>query len=175
MGEIKKYPPVKLIAGFIFKDEGGFLKARSLLERRFGNIDFESPMLGFTHTHYYANEFGSGLKRKFVSFEKLIQPQGLSKIKAMTNTIEAKLSIGRKRLVNIDPGYLDLAKLILASTKNYRHRIYLNRGIFAEIALFYQDKTFKAWEWTYPDYKADESILLFNRIREIYGAQVKEK
>lgn len=175
MGKAIKHPRVKLITGFIFKDEAGFSKAKAILERRLGKIDFESQALDFTHTDYYENEFGPGLKRKFVSFARLIRAQDLPKIKLLSNAIEGRLSIGRRRAVNIDPGYLDSAKLVLASTKDYRHRIYLSRGIYAEITLFYQNKTFKPWEWTYPDYKTDEYIALFNRIREIYETQIKEK
>ena len=82
---------------------------------------------------------------------------------------------GISRIINIDPGYLDLSKLILASTKDYKHRIYLTKGIYAEVTLFYQDKTFCPWEWTYPDYKTGEYIEIFNRIRQIYAEQIKEK
>lgn len=175
MGKIKKYPPVKLIIGLIFKEEIDFFKARPRLEKYFGKMDFESPALSFTYTDYYEKEFGQGLKRKFISFAKLVYAQSLPKIKIITNSIEVKLTKGGLRQINIDPGYLDLAKLILASTKDYRHRIYLNQGIYAEITLFYQDKTFKAWEWTYPDYKTTEYIQIFNRIRQAYESQIKEK
>lgn len=175
MGTIKKHPPVKLIIGFIFKEENIIDKAKSLLEERFGKIDFISQTLPFRHTDYYENEFGKNLFRKFISFKKLIQPSILPKIKIITNRIEKKLSSHTRRQINIDPGYLGLAKLVLATTKDYKHRIYLNQGIYAEITLFYQDKTFKSWEWTYPDYKTPEYIAIFNRIRDIYAEQIKNK
>ncbi|MDD4979970.1 MAG: DUF4416 family protein [Candidatus Omnitrophica bacterium] len=175
MGKIKKHLAVKLFSGFIFKEENTLAKAESFLEKKFGRIDFESPLLPFTHTHYYEEEFGKGLKRKFVSFKKLIPPEGLPKIKIATNRIEQKLSRAGLRLINIDPGYLDMAKLVLATTKDYKHRIYLDKGIYAEITLFYEHKDFKAWEWTYPDYKTADYIAVFNRIREIYAAQIKNK
>jgi len=75
--------------------------------------------------------------------------------------------------VNIDPGYLDQAKLVLASTKNYVHRVYLNDGIYAELTLFFQDKSFQPWQWTYPDYRTPEYIGIFNHIRELFADQVK--
>jgi len=175
MGRIKRHPPVKLIIGFIFKEESVFQKATVLLKKRFGKIDFESQILPFTHTDYYAREFGKNLKRRFISFEKLVLPEDLPKIKIATNKIEQRLSSGTSRLINIDPGYLDLAKLILASTKDYKHRMYLNRGIYAEVTLFYQEKTFNPWEWTYPDYKTNEYIAIFNHIRGIYAEQVAKK
>lgn len=167
MGTIKKERPVKLIVGFIFGQESPLNKAKTYLERRFGRIDFESQAIPFTHTDYYENEFGKNLKRRFVSFKKLISPTDLAKIKIITNRIEKRLSRGTHRLINIDPGYLDLAKLILASTKDYKHRLYLGEGIWAEVTLFYQNKTFKPWEWTYPDYKTAEYIAIFNQIREL--------
>jgi hypothetical protein len=173
MGQIKKHYAVKLIIGFIFKEEGTFNTAQAILRRRFGKIDFESGTVSFTHTDYYENEFGKDLKRKFISFQKLIPSNALPRIKLITNKIEERLSSGLKRKINIDPGYLTLSKLILASTKDYRHRLYLGQGIFGEITLFYQGKTFKPWEWTYPDYKTQGYILIFNQIREIYAQAIK--
>jgi hypothetical protein len=175
MGRIKKHPPVKLIIGFIFKDGVILKKSIALLKKCFGSIDFESQVLEFTHTDYYEKEFGKNLKRKFISFKRLIQPQDLPKIKIRTNAIEKKLSLASRRTINIDPGYLDLSKLILATTKDYRQRIYLNKGIYAEITLFYQDKSFRTWDWTYPDYKSVEYIAIFNQIRNIYAQQIKVK
>lgn len=174
MGQIKRHPPVKLIIGFIFKEEGILNKAKAILERRFGRIDFTSQTLTFAHTAYYEREFGKDLKRAFVSFQKLIPPQNLPRIKIATNKIEHKLSVDKRRLINIDPGYLDLSKLVLASTKDYKHRIPLNKGVYAEVTLFYQDKSFQSWVWTYPDYKTAEYIAIFNKIRGIYAGQIKD-
>lgn len=170
---IKKHIPVKLIIGFIFKEGHICDNAKIVLQRYFGKIDFESPLFDFNHTDYYEKEFGKPLKRKFVSFKKLILAQNLPKIKITTNKIEKGLSQGASRLINIDPGYLDLSKLVLASTKDYRHRIYLDRGIYSEVTLFYQNRTFNPWEWTYPDYKTSEYIAIFNQIRKIYSEQIK--
>lgn len=171
MGKIKRHRAVKLIIGFIFKEDKIFNQTRSLLERKFGKIDFESQGIPFTHTDYYEKEFGRPLQRRFISFKKLILPQELPEIKIATNKIENKMSKGVSRLINIDPGYLDLAKLVLASTKDYKHRIYLNRAIFAEVTLFYENKSFRPWEWTYPDYKTQAYIAIFNQIRDIYVQQ----
>jgi len=168
MGKIKKRLPVKLITGLIFKKNTAVRKAKSILSRHFGRIDFESPVLPFKHTDYYQKEFGASLKRQFLSFQKLIDPAALSKVKVLTNKIEIKLSAGKKRLINIDPGYLDLAKLVLATTKDYSHRIYLDAGIYAEVTLFFEDKKFKPYSWTYPDYRTDEYAEIFHKIRNIY-------
>jgi len=173
MGQIKKNPPVKLIIGFIFKEAKSLEGAEAVLSRRFGEIDFSSRAMPFIHTDYYEKEFGHGLSRAFVSFKKLILPEDLAEIKTFTNKAELKFSAGASRLINIDPGYLDQAKLVLASTKDFKHRIYLKKGIFAEITLFYAEKTFQPWEWTYPDYKTPEYITIFNQIRDIYARQIK--
>jgi hypothetical protein len=173
MGKIIKHPKVKLIIGFIFKDELYFLKSLKILKRYFKAADFQSQYLSFNYTDYYAQEMGSGLKRAFVSFKQLILPEQLSSIKIITNKIEEKLSKGGRRLINIDPGYIDLAKLVLASTKDYKHRIYLAKGIFAEITLVYKGRSFQGWECTYPDYATPDYINIFNKIRDIYYLQVK--
>ena len=174
MGQAKKHKPVKLIIGFIFKEESAFNKARLILAQKFGKIDFESQTLPFGHTAYYEEEFGKDLKRRFIGFKKLINPCLLPKIKTYTNRSEKKLSSASSRSINIDPGYLDLAKLVLASTKDYKHRIYLNKGIYSEVTLFYENKSYRPWEWTYPDYKSNECITIFNQIREIYAKQINK-
>lgn len=175
MGKIRRPPALKLITGFIFKEESVFDKALIILQKKFGGIDFESKTLPFNLTDYYKSEFGSNLKRKFVSFKKLIPPQNLSRIKRFTNKLEEKLSINSRRLINIDPGYLDLAKLVLASTKDFAHRIYLDKGIFAEITLFYKNKTFRHHKWTFPDYRTRDYISVFSRIRQIFAEQIKNE
>lgn len=172
MGTPIKHPLVKLIVGFIFKEDKAYDKAKKLLERRFGSLDFESQTLAFNHTDYYEKELGKGLKRRFLSFKKLIRLSNLPKIKLLTNRIEQKLTTGRRRQVNIDPGCLTQAKVLLATTKDQKHRVYLKSGIYAEVTLFYQDKTFKTWDWTYPDYKTAEYIEIFNKIRAIYVRQI---
>ncbi len=173
MGKITLVNPVKMITGFIFKDETVFRKTLILLKKNFGKIDFESPALKFDYTDYYENEFGKGLSRKFVSFKKLVLPDRLAKIKSLTNTLELNLTFNNKRIINIDPGYLDLAKLVLATTKDFAHRIYLKHGIYAEVTLFYSKNSFTFKEWTYPDYRTPEYIEIFNHIREIYARQKK--
>jgi len=171
----KTFPPVKLIAGFIYKSEDILNKAESLLEKKFSKIDFKSQPLDFIHTDYYREEFGDNLKRKFISFQRLIQPALLARIKNATNKIEKRLSRENRRQINIDPGYISQGKLVLATTKDYRHRIYLGKGIFAEVTLYYQDGDFRAWDWTYPDYKTKDYIRIFNKIRKLYAEQIKNK
>lgn len=169
MGKIRKYNPVKLIIGFIYQDEAVFIKIKNKLIRKFGKIDFQSQEFNFCHTDHYKVEMGEGLKKKFVSFAKLISLQNLSQIKLYTNRLEDKFSIDKRRQINIDPGYLDLAKLVLATTKDYAHRIFLSDGIFGEVTLTFRGNSFVYNDWTYLDYRSSEYIAMFNQIRSLYA------
>lgn len=173
MGIIKKAHPVKLIAGLIFKEKDVLQSALALLERHFGKTDFESLALPFIYTDYYQKEMGGGLTRKFFSFKTLIMPQRLAAIKIITDKIEKKIMRAGCRLINIDPGYIELSKLVLASTKNFSHRIYLDKGIYADLTLIFKNKTFYPLDWTFPDYRSQEYISILNQIREIYASEIK--
>ena len=168
MGKVKRYNAVKLVFGFIYQDEAIFIQTKNKLSRTFGKIDFESGVLDFNCTDYYTQEMGSNLKRKFISFKKLIPISELYRVKLYTNRLEFKFMNAKQRLINIDPGYLDKAKLVLATTKDYAHRIYLHKGIFAEIALTYRGNSFSVNDWSYPDYRRSEYIDIFNQIRTLY-------
>jgi len=143
-----------------------------MLSRAFGPIDLESPLLDFVHSDYYKEEMGPGLKRKFLSFEKLFDLKGVYKVKLRTNLIEKKFSADGKRKVNIDPGYLTAARVVLASTKDFAHRLYLGRGIYGEVTLLYQRKDFQALPWTYPDYRSEACRQFFRELRSVYMAQL---
>lgn len=174
MGKIRPAGSVKLIVALISADIELFNKVRPVLEKKFRNkTDFESPVLDFTHTDYYNKEMGAELKRKFLSFKIPVPLKKIEKVKLTSNKIEERFSLSDKRRINIDPGYLDLSKLVLFSTKDYSHRIHTARGIFAEVTLYFKDGTFNAWPWTYPDYKTEEYISIFNSIRERYKSEIK--
>ncbi|HNW40183.1 MAG TPA: DUF4416 family protein [Candidatus Omnitrophota bacterium] len=158
----------KLIIGFIYQDEAVFFKAKEKLSRKFGRIDFESAAMDFNYTDYYEPEMGKGLKRRFISFAKLVPTQDLYRIKLYTNRLEKRFLKVKSRQVNIDPGYVDLAKLVLATTKDYAHRIFLRKGIFAEITLTFRGNSFSPNEWTYPDYRTQDYLDIFNQIRKLY-------
>ena len=169
MGKIRKYNSVKLIFGFIYQNEAIFIQVKDKLKKVFGKIDFESGVLDFNCTDYYTKEMGGQLKRRFISFSKLISMSELYRIKLYANRLESRFLNSSKRLINIDPGYLDKAKLLLASTKDYAHRIYLHKGIFAEVALTYRGNSFSVNDWSYPDYRCKEYIDIFNQIRSLYA------
>lgn len=144
-----------------------------MLQKKFGRIDYYSLILNFDYTGYYYKEMGRPLKRAFISFQELTGEDKLADIKLYTNRLEKHFSVKGKRSINIDPGMLNLAKLILATTKDYSHRIYLNKGIFAEVTLCYRSGSFRPWPWTYPDYRSEQCIAIFNSIRNIYISQAK--
>ncbi|MCM8779712.1 MAG: DUF4416 family protein [Candidatus Omnitrophica bacterium] len=173
MAEVRFPSKTKLIAGLITSDTSIYERAKHLLKRHFGETDCEFGPFDFNYTRYYEKEMGKGLKRYFLAFEKLIMPDRIPEIKIITNTIEKQLSFGGRRQVNIDPGYLELSKLVLATTKDYNHRIYLGKGIYAEITLYFSKNSFRGWNWTYADYRSPEYINVFNQIRRIYQKQIK--
>jgi hypothetical protein len=172
MGLARRPHKVNLIVGLLSNDTEMLAAARDSLRRMFGPTDLESPVVDFTQTDYYAKEMGNGLKRQFLSFKKPYSLKGLCAVKQKTNSLEKKFANNGRRTVNIDPGYIDLSKLVLFSTKDYSHRLYLDKGIFAEVTLVYKDKSFAPWPWTYPDYRTNDYIKLFNRIRDIYKAKL---
>ncbi|MFH1202302.1 MAG: DUF4416 family protein [Candidatus Omnitrophota bacterium] len=165
----------KLVIGLIFAQDDLVSDVKKDLIAKFGMADFESDDLVFNYTDYYADEFGNNLKRKFISFKNLINPQRLKDIKRWTIKLEQRYSKNKKRRVNIDPGYLTLWNFVLSTTKDYYHRIYLGKGIFGEVTLCFQNQSFREFEWTYPDYKSKAYIEIFNKIRGILSVQLKEK
>lgn len=173
MGKIVNPLMVKLIIGLIAKEVSSFEKNQRILSFKYGPIDFISPVFEFNLTDYYEKEMGKGLKRQFISFKKLILPERLADIKHLTNKLERKQTDAESnRIINIDPGYIALSKLVLATTKNFAHRIYIKNGIFEEITLYFKNGTFTRGKWTYPDYAADSHIAVFNEIRKRYYEQI---
>ncbi|HVN95089.1 MAG TPA: DUF4416 family protein [Syntrophorhabdaceae bacterium] len=168
MGIAKKPEPVKLFAGILFKSREDLESALSKLEDAFGSIEEKTPVTLFCYTRYYDKEMGENLMRAFVLFETLVDRELLPEIKLKSNEVEQSFALEGRRSVNIDPGYIALEHVILATTKGYSHRVYLGRGIYADLTLRYHEGTYKALEWTYPDYRATETITMFNGWRDRY-------
>lgn len=165
---------VKLITGMLSSEDGLFTEAEKILAQHFGEIDFKSQIIPFSYTTYYEKEMGAGLLRKFISFRELIDAGNIVEAKLTVRNIERQFSdVEGSRRVNLDPGYVSGAKLVLSTTKNYDHRIYLRDGIYVEVTLHYRDGTFLPWEWTYPDYRTKEYIKIFNHIRRLYLDQLE--
>lgn len=132
-----------------------------------------SPWLDFHYTDYYQPEMGAPLFRRILTFQQLILQSRLSHIKCQTNDVEQALAERGRRTVNIDPGYLLYERFVLATGKNYAHRIYIGEGIYADLTLIYQDSAYQPLPWTYPDYKADEIRTFLLQVRQKYGADLK--
>jgi len=155
-----------LIIGLLFRDPDIYEMTVSQLQTEYGLVLFESPRIPWDHSVYYVDEIGEGIQRTFICFEDLISPERIVDIKLRTNEIEAALSREGKRAINIDPGYITPSKVVLASTKNYSHRIYLGRGIYAEITLYYHKGEYHSLPFTYHDYTKSENIRFFRKVRE---------
>ena len=176
MGEVKFVESVKLFCGLIVRSEEWLLRAQGELFSLFGETDLESDMLPFDFTDYYREEMGEPLFRKFVSFPDLVDPGDLADIKVKTNAIERKLaersSAGLRRRVNIDPGYVAASKVVLATTKDFSHRIYLHSGIYAEVTMNFRKDRLVCFDWTYPDYRSGRYSSFFLEVRRRYKAQL---
>jgi len=174
VGKAKLPEPVKLFVSFISNQPALMEKVQKTLVKKFGPVDFESGIQDFTFTSYYNKELGNNLKRKILAFNKLLKVKEANRVKIFTNRLEVAVSVDGKRRINIDPGYIAAGKLILFSAKDYYHRVYIGKGIFAEATLQYKDKTYQSFEWSYPDYKSREYINCFNKIREDYLTQLRK-
>lgn len=167
-------PPAKLVCS-IFSQQGRLInRVVDALSSAYGIADFKSPVIPFDWTSYYEPEFGSGLKRIFMAFAELVFQDALAEIKHATSKIEQKFSTEGKRQANIDPGILTAERLVLATGKNFSHRIYLGRGVFADLTFIYQKDSFMPLPWTYPDYASKEVIEFWNNVRKSYLKDLSE-
>ncbi|HVO66092.1 MAG TPA: DUF4416 family protein [Syntrophales bacterium] len=173
MSKPRQAEAVKLFMSAIYAADDIVKNILEILSKNYGDIDFISERLPFHYTDYYNGEMGSHLERRIVLFDTLIRPEALPDVKVSTNGVEDSFTFHGKRLVNIDPGYISLAHLILATGKGYTHRPYLRDGIYADLTLIYKGKSFHSLQWTYPDYAEKHAIEMFNRIRSKYVMQLK--
>jgi len=174
MAKIKTPTPVKLFVAMISQETSLFEQLKERLTELYGPVDLNGPVWPWDHTHYYEKEMGADLKRKFIFFERLISPGEIAGIKIMTDEIEQLLlNENGGRRINLDPGYLDLAKLVLASAKNFSHKIYLDKGIFGEVTLSYIDNDYRPYPYTFLDYKSEKYLELFRKARSIFYDQVQ--
>ena len=168
MGVPAAPPHALLFTGILFSKKEFFVSARDFLKERFGDIIMESPIIKWDFSEYYQDELGKPIYRKFLFFKNLIPQDGIATIKLVTNEIEKLLSINGKRMVNLDPGYITTAKIVLASTKDYSHRIYLRDGIFAEVTLIYRGGRFVPHINTYKDFQDETYHQVFSLARRLF-------
>ncbi len=170
--------PVKLLIALLSADTIFFTEAEKDLAKTYGPIDFASEVFPWDLTAYYREEMGENLLRRFIAFEHLIPPEELVRIKLETNEKERLLSGATSddepRRINLDPGYIDETKLVLASTKDQAHRLYLSQGIYAEVTLLYHHKAFHPFIYTYEDYRWPQTHEFLKKVRKRYLVQVRE-
>lgn len=164
MGQAKQHLPVLLVTAMFARDQNELDTGQAALTAKYGPVEFQSEDLPFDQTSFYQEEMGQDLIKRFLAFRQLIPPEELPKIKLMTNQIESDRSVRQAgtavRAINLDPGYVTEAKLVLATTKDRDHRIWLSDGIYGEITLYFQRDGWKYSRWTYPDYRT-ETVLEF--------------
>jgi hypothetical protein len=180
VGRPVPHAPVSLIVGMLSASAELFDRAEAMLAERFGKLSCASPVMTFDFTGYYEPEMGADLLRKFVAFERPVNPADLVEIKLWTNGVEASFSeaaasqrLSVRRPINLDPGYVAPSKLVLATTKDHAHRVYLGRGIYAEVTLTFLKGAFEPMPWTYPDYRTEAYRRFFEQVRAGLLAQQK--
>lgn len=166
--------PVKFIVACTYSELQLFQSSLEAFTEIYGKSDVQTDEFAFAHTAYYEGEMGSGLKKRFVSFEKLGAREKVIELKYLALELEGKSVVKMKRKINIDPAYLELSKLVVSTTKNFSHRIYIQKEIFGDIQLQYKGKKFVPLDWTFPDYKTETNLAFFTKVRNIYAAQLKE-
>jgi hypothetical protein len=171
--------PVKLFVGMLSGNAALFDACAHSLSVDYGPVELVSEVAPWEYSDYYRDEMGPGLLRKFLSFERLIDPGILPSVKQRTDQLESSLAVhnaaGMRRTINIDPGYVTEAKVVLATTKDFSHRIYIGNRMFAEVTLRYRReiRSFVAMEHTYPDFRSAETRAWFARVREHLHASLR--
>ncbi len=175
MSEPKPFPPAKLVCGIMSSEAAYFEYAEGMLSELFGPIDIKSPNCEFDTTNYYEQEMGPGLGRIFLSFRRLIRPEDLSEIKLKTNALEESIRARfrvERRIINLDPGYLTSAALIMATAKDFSHRVPLRDGIYAHLEFLFHKNGIQPLPWTYPDLRGDRYRAFFLEARRALAAQL---
>jgi len=175
MATIRKPLPVKLFVGTLTSLPSLLPEVGPRLAALFGPVDAQSEVFPFDQTRYYDEEMGRPLCRCFFSFAELIDPSEIAGIKMKTNELESAFAAenaGVARPVNLDPGYLEQSKIVLASTKNFFHRILISGGIYGEVTLHFEENEWRVFPWTFPDYKSPRYHPFFTSLRDLYRSQL---
>jgi hypothetical protein len=178
MSEIKTPLPVKLFVGALTSLPEAIPAVEEQLSELYGPVDARSELFPFDKTHYYDESMGTPLYRYFIAFSNLIEPSGIAGIKETTNRLESEFAArwtSALRPINLDPGYVEQSKVVLASTKNFFHRILISGGIYAEVTLHYQSGEWQSFPWTFPDFKSDRYHEFFSSLRNAYRKQLSDR
>jgi hypothetical protein len=173
VGIIRRPHPVFYFTSLIFNDRSSTADIEKELGEFMGPLEDRSVTRPFLHSDYYGKEMGRGLRRYFLLFARLASREQLPDVKLRTNEIEARHAWQGNRTANIDPGYIALEQVVLATTKGFAHRIYLGSGIFGDLTLIFEGGSYRGLPWTYPDYRSDEIIALCNVWRQRYKESLR--
>ncbi len=174
MSKPKEPLPAKLVVALIYKADPTALSGWKEAEKNWGAIDFLSEKRDFDYTRYYEDEMGLPLFRRWAAFRELVPQDRLAEIKWQALELEKRWTIDGKRRLNMDPGLITAERLVLATGKNYSHRIYLGKKIFADLTLVFSKGSFQPLPWTYPDYRDEQTLWMFNKIRERYLREIAD-
>ncbi|MEW6714194.1 MAG: DUF4416 family protein [Nitrospirota bacterium] len=175
MSKVRDNPlPVKIFVGMVSSDAALFEEVGVKLKEMLGDSDLISPAWKWDHTNYYLKEMGVDLKRQFIFFKRLADPGIMPDLKLKTIDIENKyLNSYGGRKINLDPGYLDSARVLLVSGKDFSHRVYIGKGIYGEVTLVYLGNDYQILPYTYPDFKFKEYQDLFKKARRLYQSELE--
>lgn len=175
MAKVRDNPlPVKIFVGMVSSDAALFEEVGAKLEEALGPADMRSPIWKWDHTNYYSKEMGEDLKRTFIFFKRLVDPGIMPDLKLKTIEQENMyLNANGGRKINLDPGYLDSARVLLVSGKDFSHRVYIGKGIYGEVTLVYSGNDYQILPYTYPDFKFKEYQDLFKKARRLYRSEME--
>lgn len=175
MSTRSNFKKAKYFCGLIFSQNRAAAEALDLLQEFLSAVDCRSAVIPFTMTDYYQAEMGEPLFRQFVSFKELLTPEKLPEIKMRARELEEKLAVGGNRTVNLDPGYLSEANVIIATAKNHYHRVPLSNGIYAHIEYVLKDGRINFLPWTYPDFQTEPYLAFFRSLQERFKMAKKRR
>lgn len=179
MGQIQSHPPALLIMAAFSRYGEALDWARQRAEAECGPVALQSERFVHDETAFYEPTMGSGLLKTFFAFQRRIDPAAIVDLKLRSNAWEEEFRTTAQwpepRPLNIDPGYLTEAKLVLATTKDRDHRLYLDRGIFAEVTLHYHHGAWRERAWTYPDYRRADYHRFFDQCRALLRSMLRDE
>ena len=176
MGKVYDFEYEKLIVGVIYNDIDVYNEALGMLTDAFGEIEYESERFSFSKefSNYYDEEIGGEGMRVIFSFKDLVDPARQADIKKLTNEFETRLSDNGNRKINLDPGFINHGRLMLATTKPQGFRIPLKDGIYTELTLFFARGAWHKFPWSYRDYQSEKVQNFLTKVRNQYLKQRKE-
>ena len=170
MGNVTTVQPVLLFLAAVSRYPAALDWARRTSAGSWGPVALASDPFAFVETDYYESSMGTDLVKCFFAYQRLVDPNCLPSVKRQTNAWEAQYAAAsdhaESRPLNLDPGYVTPAKLVLASTKDHAHRVYLGEGIYAEVTLNWRQRRWQHQSWTYPDYRREDYQAFFSLCRD---------